>query len=90
MYKVIIEDADLNETIHYKRGEDVDVFIERKLGGSLDPDSLIITVEVMTKDQIYALKHLHETDWYSCRLIDNETLIPTPIKDSRETARGIL
>lgn len=92
MKKIIIEDADLNEQIHYKSDVETDVFVERFLADNSDPDSLKITVKEMSKAQIDALRYLQESDWWVIRSVDpgDLTPVPEPVVEAREAARSIL
>jgi hypothetical protein len=90
MDKIIIEDKDLNEKIFYTQSEDTDIFIEKYLAESSNPDSLKINFYLMEKEQIEALKFLNESDWYMSRKIDVNKVVPDEIVEERGTARDIL
>lgn len=92
MKKIIIEDTNLNEQIYYKSDVEADVFVEQFLSHCVDPDSIIITVKEMSREQETALRFLNESDWYIIRSQDPSSLEPVPelIVTARGEARGIL
>ena len=92
MKKIIIEDSDLNEQIFFKADEEADIFVERFLANSVDPDLFIVTTRELSQAQIEALRYLADTDWFVVRAVDpgDLTPVPAPVVEAREAARSIL
>lgn len=92
MFKIIIQDKNLNEFTFYKLDKEVDIFIEwgirDGIWGSIE--DLIVIKEELTLDQIEAWNYLRDTDWYALRKADSGMEIPDGVSYFREEARLIL